>query len=81
LDEFHHSRSTDYSSIVKRYEKHISEASFSRKLSSFWSLKLARFYAKVAHDRRQARKVVKNAINRDKVHISYTIPSTSSHQA
>jgi len=77
--------STDYSSIVKKYEKHICEASFSRKLSSFWSLKLARFYAKVAHDRRQARKVVKNAINRDKDNLQlYTqlvdLAYSSSHQ-
>lgn len=39
-----------------------------RKLSSFYALKLARFHAKVRHDKKLAEKVLRDAINNDKVH-------------
>ncbi|KAI1720983.1 NRDE-2, necessary for RNA interference domain-containing protein [Ditylenchus destructor] len=56
----------DYSPIVAKYERLIQDSSVSRKVASFYSLKLARFHAKIRHDRKLAKKIIKEAISRDK---------------
>ena len=63
-------RSTDYSSIIAKYERLIQDHSHSRKLASYYSLKLARFHAKVRHDRKLAKKILKEALSRDRVRFS-----------
>uniref|UniRef100_A0A915DJI4 Pre-mRNA-processing factor 39 n=1 Tax=Ditylenchus dipsaci TaxID=166011 RepID=A0A915DJI4_9BILA len=58
--------STDFSTVVAKYERLAQDTSVSRKIASFYSLKLARFHAKVRHDRKLAKKIIKDAISRDK---------------
>jgi hypothetical protein len=59
-------RNPDYSPLVAKYERLISDSQ-SRKIGSFWSLKLARFHTRFRHDRKLAKKVLKEAISKDKV--------------
>uniref|UniRef100_A0A914H9B9 C2H2-type domain-containing protein n=1 Tax=Globodera rostochiensis TaxID=31243 RepID=A0A914H9B9_GLORO len=57
----------DYSGLVAKYERLIQEAATtSRKIASFWALKLARFHTRFRHDRKLAKKVLKEAISKDK---------------
>lgn len=59
--------SPDYSSVISRFERLIHDPRTPRKLSAFYALKLARFHAKTRNDRRLAEKIIRDAINRDKV--------------
>jgi hypothetical protein len=66
---FSRDKSPDYSSITGKLEKLVHEPGNSRRVSSFYAMKLARFHSKVGHDRRSAERVLKDAIARDKVSI------------
>lgn len=57
----------DYSYVINKLEGAMNEPGNSRRVSSFYAMKLSRFYAKVCHERRQAKQVIKDAIGRDKV--------------
>ncbi|KAH7720376.1 pre-mRNA-processing factor 39 [Aphelenchoides avenae] len=59
-------KSADFSAVISKYERLIHDASVPRKVSSFYALKLARFHAKVRHDKKLAEKVLRDAINNDK---------------
>lgn len=53
--------------MISRFERLIHDSRTPRKLSAFYALKLARFHAKTRNDRRLAEKIIRDAINRDKV--------------
>lgn len=55
----------DYSSLVAKYERLIQDSP-AKKVASFWALKLARFHTRFRHDRKLAKKVLKEAISKDK---------------
>ncbi|CAD5224698.1 unnamed protein product [Bursaphelenchus okinawaensis] len=59
-------KNPDYSSTVSKFEKLMNEPGNSRRVSSFYAMKLARIHLKLKHDRKAAEKVVKEAISRDK---------------
>jgi len=52
--------------LVAKYERLIQDSP-SKKVASFWALKLARFHTRFRHDRKLAKKVLKEAISKDKV--------------
>lgn len=60
-------KSPDYSSTISKLEKLISEPGNSRRVASFYALKLSRIHLKLRHDRKAAEKVLKAAVSRDKV--------------
>lgn len=62
-------KTPDYSQVISKLERLMTEPGNSRRVSSFYALKLARFYTKICHERRQAKQVIKDAIARDKVAI------------
>ncbi|KAI6189974.1 hypothetical protein M3Y97_00066500 [Aphelenchoides bicaudatus] len=59
-------KNPDYSQIISKLERLMNEPGNSRRVSSFYALKLARLHSKICHDRRQARQVIKDAILRDR---------------
>jgi hypothetical protein len=59
-------KTPDYKAVIKKLEGLMNEQGNSRRVSSFYALKLARFHAKICHDRRAAKNVIKDAILRDK---------------
>lgn len=59
-------KSPDYASTISKLEKLISEPGNSRRVASFYALKLSRIHLKLRHDRKSAEKVLKNALSRDK---------------
>lgn len=60
----------DYSNVIKKLEALMNESGNSRRVTSFYALKLARFLSKTCGDRRKAKDVIKDAIARDKVESS-----------
>ncbi|KAI6230212.1 hypothetical protein M3Y99_01088300 [Aphelenchoides fujianensis] len=58
-------KSADYSTFVHKMEKLIRDATNTRRVRSFYALKLARFQSKILHDRKAAERVLKEAIERD----------------
>ncbi|CAD5231794.1 unnamed protein product [Bursaphelenchus xylophilus] len=59
-------KSPDYSSTISKFEKLMNEPGNSRRVSSFYAMKLARIHLKLRHDKKAAEKVIKEAISRDK---------------
>ncbi|VDL75465.1 unnamed protein product [Nippostrongylus brasiliensis] len=59
-------RSPDYSGVISKFEKLIHSPDTPRHLSSYYSIKLARFHLKTRNDRRLAEKIIKRALERDR---------------
>lgn len=66
-DSYFFRKVPDYSPVISRYERLIHDPHNPTKLTTFYALKLARFHARVRNDRKLAEKILKDAINRDKV--------------
>ncbi|KAK6016419.1 hypothetical protein OSTOST_18098, partial [Ostertagia ostertagi] len=62
-------RSPDYSGVINKFEKLIHSSDTPRHLSSYYSVKLARFHLKTRNDRRLAEKIIRRALERDRDNI------------
>ncbi|KAK6027819.1 hypothetical protein OSTOST_06149 [Ostertagia ostertagi] len=63
-------RSPDYSGVINKFEKLIHSSDTPRHLSSYYSVKLARFHLKTRNDRRlAAEKIIRRALERDRDNI------------
>ncbi|VDO34077.1 unnamed protein product [Haemonchus placei] len=62
-------RSPDYSGVISKFEKLIHSSDTPRHLSSYYSVKLARFHLKTRNDRRLAEKIIRRALERDRDNI------------
>ncbi|KJH44194.1 hypothetical protein DICVIV_09766 [Dictyocaulus viviparus] len=59
-------RTGDYSGVISKFEKLIHSPDTPRHLSSYYSIKLARFHLKFRNDRRLAEKIIRRALERDR---------------
>lgn len=59
-------RASDYSGVINKFEKLIHSPDTPRHLSSYYSVKLARFHLKLRNDRRLAEKIIRRALERDR---------------
>ncbi|ETN84528.1 hypothetical protein NECAME_06849, partial [Necator americanus] len=62
-------RSPDYSGVISKFERLIHSPDTPRHLSSYYSIKLARFHLKTRNDRRLAEKIIRRALERDRDNI------------
>ncbi|RCN27672.1 hypothetical protein ANCCAN_26592, partial [Ancylostoma caninum] len=60
-------RNPDYSGVISKFERLIHSPDTPRHLSSYYSVKLARFHLKTRNDRRLAEKIIRRALERDRV--------------
>ncbi|CAI4231304.1 unnamed protein product [Auanema sp. JU1783] len=76
----------NYSNVISKWETLIHSPDSTRSLSSFYSIKLARFHLKIRNDRKVAEKVIKKALERDRdnmqlhlqlIDMAYTDPEFS----
>ncbi|KIH57765.1 hypothetical protein ANCDUO_12042 [Ancylostoma duodenale] len=59
-------RNPDYSGVISKFERLIHSPDTPRHLSSYYSVKLARFHLKTRNDRRLAEKIIRRALERDR---------------
>jgi hypothetical protein len=53
--------------VAARFERIIHDPTTPVRIASFYAIKFARFQSKVRGDRRLAEKIIKDALNKDKV--------------